>query len=107
VSWATRIREARDARGWTQDELAERLGVSRAVVSRWENGHTPPTVPEQVNALVLALGLSPEELLREMGVRLTSPAAARLPRELTELLLAMSPAQQRALLELIRPLAHG
>jgi putative transcriptional regulator len=33
-----RIRELREAQGWTQRELAERAGVTRATVNRLENG---------------------------------------------------------------------
>ena len=32
------VREAREARGWSQGELGERLGVSGAQVSRIESG---------------------------------------------------------------------
>jgi transcriptional regulator with XRE-family HTH domain len=33
-----RIRLLREARGWTQAELAERVGVSRGAVAQWEGG---------------------------------------------------------------------
>ena len=37
------IRELRNQRGMTQDDLAKRLGVSKSVVSSYENGvHLPP-----------------------------------------------------------------
>ena len=40
-----RIREAREANGWTQAQLAERIGVSRKTVNTVENGvFTPSTV---------------------------------------------------------------
>jgi transcriptional regulator with XRE-family HTH domain len=32
----TRIRQARRARGWTQDDLAIAVGVSRSAVAQWE-----------------------------------------------------------------------
>lgn len=32
------IRKARKAKGWTQDQLADAIGVKRAVVSKYENG---------------------------------------------------------------------
>lgn len=38
-SWIKRIREKLHL---TQNQLAERLGVSTREVSRWENGHTEP-----------------------------------------------------------------
>ena len=46
-----RLREAREAAGWTQAELAERIGVSRKTVNTVENG---VFVPSTVVALKLA-----------------------------------------------------
>ena len=36
------ILELRTQRGMSQDELAEKVFVSRQAVSRWENGETVP-----------------------------------------------------------------
>jgi putative transcriptional regulator len=42
---ANRLREVREAKGWTQAELAARIGVSRKTVNTVENGvFTPSTV---------------------------------------------------------------
>ena len=38
VQIGERIREARQAKGWTQDELADVVGVSRSAVAQWETG---------------------------------------------------------------------
>ena len=46
-----RLREAREAKGWTQAELAGRIGVSRKTVNTVENG---VFVPSTVVALKLA-----------------------------------------------------
>ena len=56
-----RLREAREAKGWTQAELAERIGVSRKTVNTVENA---VFVPSTVVALKLAeaLGCAVEEL---------------------------------------------
>lgn len=35
------IAELRKSKGMTQEEMAERLGVSGKTVSRWENGQKP------------------------------------------------------------------
>ena len=34
----TRIKTLREARGWSQGELARRVGVSRATANQWESG---------------------------------------------------------------------
>jgi putative transcriptional regulator len=49
-----RIREERTRRGWTQAELAERVGVSRKTVNTVENG---VFIPSTVLALRLAQAL--------------------------------------------------
>jgi type I restriction enzyme M protein len=36
------IRRLRSRLGLSQQQLADRLGVSYATVNRWENGHTKP-----------------------------------------------------------------
>lgn len=46
-----RVREARERRGWTQDELARRSGLSRAGISAIENGRL---VPSTAASLTLA-----------------------------------------------------
>ncbi len=38
------LRQLRQARGWTQDELARQLGADRGAVSRWERGAAVPHV---------------------------------------------------------------
>lgn len=51
---ANRLREARVAVGWTQAELAERVGVSRKTINTVENG---VFIPSTVLALKLARAL--------------------------------------------------
>lgn len=48
------IRALRRDLGLTQAKLAELLGVTPAVVSRWENGHAKPTNSNRKQLLLLA-----------------------------------------------------
>jgi HTH-type transcriptional regulator/antitoxin HipB len=52
------IREARDARGWLQADLAHRAGVSRALVIDLERGARPRAQLDGVLAVLRALGKS-------------------------------------------------
>ena len=40
-----RVRELREAKGWSQGELAERLAVSRQTVNAIETGKSDPSLP--------------------------------------------------------------
>ena len=94
------IAEARNEKGMTAEELAERLGKGKAIVYRWEAELQEPTI-EQVNKLVSVLPLSTEQLLVAMGANLSPRAAANLPRPLINKLLALSPERLHALAELL------
>src|SRR5437867_1457660 len=43
---AARIRAGRELRGWTQSELADRLGKTQTAVSYWESARRTPSVPD-------------------------------------------------------------
>ena len=57
-----RIRAARKKHGWLQQELADRVGVSRQIASNWERGYTPPDT-DGVAKIAAVLGISVEYLL--------------------------------------------
>ncbi len=52
----------REARGWTQTEVARRSGVNRVSVVFMEGGRTTPR-PMTVKRIARAFGLSTEEFL--------------------------------------------
>lgn len=57
------ISEWRDRRGLSQDALAERVGTTKASISRWETGKRDIT-GESLAAIADALGLQPVQLFR-------------------------------------------
>ncbi len=56
------IKRFRTERGITQDELAEKLSVTRQAVSNWERGKTEPDI-ETLDRLAQALDVSAEALI--------------------------------------------
>lgn len=55
------IRQLREERGWTQLELATRLGVTTATVYNWERRHHEPR-GTQLRALASIFDVSMDEL---------------------------------------------
>lgn len=101
------IKAGRESKGWRQQDLAERLDrigrrstppftVSASTVSNWEREITRPDI-EIGNVLVRALTLPEDEFWAAMGVELTMPADAQVPRPLREMILAMNPERRAAL----------
>jgi putative transcriptional regulator len=47
LAWSmkNRVRELREAQGWSQGELAERLDVSRQTINAIETGKYDPSLP--------------------------------------------------------------
>ena len=54
------LRDARKARGLTQQQASDAVGVTRTHWSQWEGGHIRPG-HENLVAIVSALGLSEDE----------------------------------------------
>jgi transcriptional regulator with XRE-family HTH domain len=62
-SFGRKVRAARQARGWTQEELADRAGLAPVQVSRVERGVREVRLTTFLR-LVSALGTTPDRLLR-------------------------------------------
>lgn len=56
------IKKAREAKGLSQEQLAERLNVTRQAVSNWERGKSEPDI-ETLQRLSDVLEISVEELI--------------------------------------------
>jgi DNA-binding Xre family transcriptional regulator len=58
-----RLKELREARGWTQLELAERAGIRQATISEMETGRVRRVGLDTLDRLARALKVQPGELL--------------------------------------------
>ncbi|UOQ45597.1 helix-turn-helix domain-containing protein [Halobacillus salinarum] len=58
-----KLKSERKKKGWSQDELAEKLFVSRQSVSKWENGQNYPGIDIIIKVSDL-FGVTIDELLR-------------------------------------------
>lgn len=54
----------RKSKGWSQEDLAEKLNVSRQAISRWENGTALPDA-ENLRQLSLLFGVTADYLLND------------------------------------------
>ena len=61
---AEKIMEERKKNGWSQEELAEKLSVSRQAVSKWESAQSIPDL-QRVIQLSEILGVSTDYLLKD------------------------------------------
>ena len=62
IRTADRLVALRRERGWSQEELAARLGVSRQAVSKWERAEASPDTDNLI-ALARLYGVSLDQLL--------------------------------------------
>lgn len=66
MSFGNNLREVRKQRGITQEELAERLGVSRQAISKWESDSGYPET-EKLIAISRELNISLDYLLNDVS----------------------------------------
>lgn len=59
---ATRLQELRKMNGYSQEVLAEKLGVSRQSISKWERAESSPEI-DNLMALAKIYGISVDDLL--------------------------------------------
>lgn len=70
-----RLYQLRRSRGMSQEQLAERIGVSRQTISKWEGGLSTPDL-EKLIALADCFEITMDELVRGHGVPVPPSAAA-------------------------------
>ena len=64
---AEKIMEERKKNGWSQEELAEKLSVSRQAVSKWESAQSIPDL-QRVIQLSEIFGVSTDYLLKDENI---------------------------------------
>ena len=101
-----RIRSARQELGWTQDQLAVAVGVSRSAVAQWETGRAGQ-VTTNLTRVAGALGIGVEHLM--YGRDKLSPGQPHTGDELAILRLyrECSPEDRQLLLRTARRLARA
>ena len=74
-----KILKLRKARGWNQEELADRIGVTRQAVSRWESDSAKPDA-DKIVAICDLFGVSADYLLREDYIGSTEMQGTSFPK---------------------------
>ena len=67
MEFGEKLRELRLSRGLTQEELSQRLFVSRTAVSKWESGRGYPSI-DSLKDISAFFGVSVDELLSTEGL---------------------------------------
>ena len=94
-----RVAERRRAQGWTQTQLAERLGVDAETISRFERGVTAPSLAT-LELLARVLKTSAAELLSESSLAPSDQAL-----QIAALLAGLSAKDSEFVLDQIKKLA--
>ncbi len=74
-----RIKKAREAAGYTQEQLADLLNIKQQSIQQWESGST--RYPKKINEIASILGVTVDLLLNgeENVIDFSYPLAARCP----------------------------
>ena len=75
MTLSEKITSHRRSRGWSQEELAEKLNVSRQSVSKWESGLAIPEI-DKIVMLSDIFGVSTDYLLKDDITEQTVPSTA-------------------------------
>ena len=78
MTFGEKLQALRKARGWSQEELATQINVSRQALSKWESGASVPDT-ENVVALSRLFGVSTDYLLLENGEAAAQAAPTAAP----------------------------
>lgn len=100
----TRVRDVRRERGWTQDEFARRVGVSRSAVAQWETGRAGQ-VTGNLTRIADVLGIGVEYLTYGNAKRAPGQVGQGDELALLRLYRECSPEDRQLALRMLRRLA--
>ena len=105
------IKEARLAKGMTQEELGELVGVQKSAIAKYENGRVVNIKRSTLQKLATALNLKGSDLIIHSNPKEAAELSARVLidsdlREMVELYSALTPEDKRTVQDLIRRLAE-
>ena len=78
---AERLQELRKKAGYSQEQVAEQLGLSRQAVSKWESGQGKPEIDNIVKLMEL-YGVSADYIL--LGIENSTPTPATEKKKLSK-----------------------
>ncbi|HHX53840.1 MAG TPA: helix-turn-helix transcriptional regulator [Clostridiales bacterium] len=104
---ADKIIELRKQNNWSQEELAEKLGVSRQAISKWEGAQSTPDL-ERILAMSNLFGVSTDYLVKdEIESKLIPEEAEESGSSLRRLSMEEANAFINAKLKSAKPIAFG
>ena len=106
-----KIREARIARGLTQEQLGEIVGLQKSAIAKYENGRVVNIKRSTLQKLASALGLRGSDLIIEADPKGAAELSAKvlLDSELMEVIekyYSLSEEKKKMVRELIRSIAE-
>jgi len=102
TAFGERIAAARNNRGWTQQQLAEKIQTTQRVISSWE--HKPVALRvDQIMALANALDVSTDYLLGRQEPKTRGKGPTGKVRQLFEAVSKLPRHQQEKIFDLLEP----
>lgn len=104
------IKDARIAKGLTQEELGKLVGVQKSAIAKYENGRVVNIKRSTLQGLARALDLKGSDLIIESNPKEAAELSARVLmdsdlREIVELYSTLTDDKKRIVKDLIRSLA--
>jgi repressor LexA len=105
------IKEARLAKGLTQEELGKLVGVQKSAIAKYENGRVVNIKRSTLQKLAAALNLKGSDLIIQSNPKEAAELSARVLidsdlRELLELYSSLDKDDKRTVQDLVRRLAE-